>query len=176
MQLIDLQSEFETREARRYVLQYTRRYRLFLLVITIPSLSRFRRVVWMFLMEYTREREQLIELQQSRVKANTNRDSLREMICAMVHTQTLAFFYSLLRFLLSSFSSSSCCHHHHLLLLLCWDLRTTLVFLRPEYCVVSPLSNPLVTMIPSLSFPFPSCDHHRSLRPISFLFLYSRFL
>lgn len=105
VQLIDLQSEFETREARRYVLQYTRRYRLFLLVITIPSLSRFRRVVWMFLMEYTREREQLIELQQSRVKANTNRDSLREMICAMVHTQTLAFFYSLLRFLLSSFSS-----------------------------------------------------------------------
>ena len=56
-------------------------------------------------MEYTREREQLIELQQSRVKANTNRDALREMICAIVHTQTLAFSYSLLRFLLSSFSS-----------------------------------------------------------------------
>jgi hypothetical protein len=54
---------------------------------------------------YEREREQLIELQQSRVKANTNRDSLREMICAIVHTQILAFFYSLLRFLLSSFSS-----------------------------------------------------------------------
>jgi hypothetical protein len=54
---------------------------------------------------YEREREQLIELQQSRVKANTNRDSLHEMICAIVHTQILAFFYSLLRFLLSSFSS-----------------------------------------------------------------------
>ena len=54
---------------------------------------------------YERERAQLIELQQSRVKANTNRDSLREMICAIVHTQILAFFYSLLRFLLSSFSS-----------------------------------------------------------------------
>ena len=54
---------------------------------------------------YEREREQLIELQQSRVKANTNRDSLREMICAIVHTQILAIFYSLLRFLLSSFSS-----------------------------------------------------------------------
>ena len=104
-QLIDLQSEDESRKARRYMLQCTRRYRLFLLVITIPSLSRFRHVVWLFLMEYTREREQLIELQQSRVKANTNRDALREMICAIVHTQTLAFSYSLLRFLLSSFSS-----------------------------------------------------------------------
>ena len=85
--------------ARRYRPPFSARY------YNSFSLSRFRHVVWLFLMEYTREREQLIELQQSRVKANTNRDSLREMICAIVHTQILAFFYSLLRFLLSSFSS-----------------------------------------------------------------------
>ena len=85
--------------ARRYRPPFSARY------YDSFSLSRFRHVVWLFLMEYTREREQLIELQQSRVKANTNRDSLREMICAIVHTQILAFFYSLLRFLLSSFSS-----------------------------------------------------------------------
>ena len=119
---------------------------------------------------YEREREQLIELQQSRVKANTNRDSLREMICAMVHTQTLAFFYSLLRFLLSRFRRRRVATTITFFFFSV-GISGPLLLLRPEYCVVSPLSNPLVTMIPSLSFPFPSCDHHRSLRPVSFLFL-----
>ena len=112
MQLIDLQSEFGTRKARRYVLQYTRRYRLFLLVITIPSLSRFRRVVWMFLMEYTREREQLIELQQSRVKANTIETPARDDMCYGTHAD-FSLFLLVITIPSLSFSSSSSCYHHH---------------------------------------------------------------
>ena len=150
--------------ARRYRPPFSARY------YDSFSLCRFRHVVWLFLMEYTREREQLIELQQSRVKANTNRDSLRKMICAMVHTQTLAFFYSLLRFLLSRFRRRRVATTITFFFFSV-GISGPLLLLRPEYCVVSPLSNPLVTMIPSLSFPFPSCDHHRSLRPVSFLFL-----
>ena len=130
MQLIDLQSEFETREARRYVLQYTRRYRLFLLVITIPSLSRFRRVVWMFLMEYTREREQLIELQQSRVKANTNRElAARDDMCYSTHADFSLFLLVITIPSLVVFVSSSCYHHHFFFFSVRIYLWTTPLFL-----------------------------------------------
>ena len=134
MQLIDLQSEFETRKARRYVLQYTRRYRLFLLVITIPSLFRFRHVVWLFLMEYTRERErereQLIELQQSRVKANTNRElAARDDMCYSTHADFSLFLLVITIPSLVVFVSSSCYHHHFFFFSVRIYLWTTPLFL-----------------------------------------------
>lgn len=77
-----------------------------------------------------REREQLIELQQSRVKANTNRDSLREMICAIVTHADFSLFLLVITIpSLVVFVSSSCYHHHFFFFSVRIYLWTTPLFL-----------------------------------------------
>lgn len=110
--------------ARRYRPPFSARY------YDSFSLSRFRHVVWLFLMEYTREREQLIELQQSRVKANTNRElAARDDMCYSTHADFSLFLLVITIPSLVVFVSSSCYHHHFFFFSVRIYLWTTPLFL-----------------------------------------------
>jgi hypothetical protein len=79
---------------------------------------------------YEREREQLIELQQSRVKANTNRElAARDDMCYSTHADFSLFLLVITIPSLVVFVSSSCYHHHFFFFSVRIYLWTTPLFL-----------------------------------------------
>lgn len=78
---------------------------------------------------YEREREQLIELQQSRVKANTNRLAARDDMCYSTHADFSLFLLVITIPSLVVFVSSSCYHHHFFFFSVRIYLWTTPLFL-----------------------------------------------
>ena len=78
---------------------------------------------------YEREREQLIELQQSRVKANTNRLAARDDMCQSTHADFSLFLLVITIPSLVVFVSSSCYHHYFFFFSVRIYLWTTPLFL-----------------------------------------------